>query len=97
MMRRVLFPSTGTLALAIGVTALIALLGIASGVWAINQTQQQAARAEADKTRAEAVVESQCRIIDIYRIHPGDPMPDTERGVDLAKKFQQEWVKLRCR
>ncbi len=97
MVRRVLYPPTWVLSISIALVGVVALIGIAIGVFNLQRTAEQAARAEADKARAEAILTSQCRIIDLYRVKPGDAAPTTERGRELATSFQREWERLGCR
>ncbi len=101
MIQRALNPPIWVLSIIIAVVGVIALAGIAAGVWALRSTADQAARAEArqvsDQTRADAVKESQCRILDLNRLHPGDPRPTTSRGLDLAKKYEAEYRRLGCK
>jgi hypothetical protein len=96
-MRKILVPPTWVLSVSIAFVGMVALVGIAFGVWAINATQEQATRAEANKARAEAVYESNCRILGVLRVKPGDTPPSTPRGVEQAEAVEKEYRSLGCR
>lgn len=97
MGRWIRYPTIERMQVTIGFVACIALIGIALSVLSLRSSAETAARREADTARQEAVIESQCAIIEINLVKPGDPQPTTARGRDLAAKYQAEWERLECR
>lgn len=102
-MRKVLYPPTWVLSISIALVGVVALTGIAFGVWALQRTADQAARAEAQNAKNEAVaessrrsLESQCRILDVLRVKPGDAQPSTPRGKEQAAAVAEEYRRLGC-
>jgi hypothetical protein len=96
MAQRFLYPPIWVLSISIAFIGMVALVGIGIGVWNLQNAAEQAAKSEAGKARAEAVLESQCRIIELNLVQPGDPRPTTARGIDLAAKYRAEWERLGC-